>query len=683
MNRIRYALFLALQAPWVLAMPVAQASGEDTLSGITQPAPDSGLPALLEYAQQHPQSLDVVPTPSSAVPVNKTPATETFAAQKRLMKTVKAQQKLLGQQVTEITQLKAQLTQSPDVIAASTEQAAQLQALQRNATVTQQQLTESTQQIAALKTQQVTAEKTQLMVKALQLKNDTLAAQLRTQQQASQVIADQKTAQLVTMKKQWVNDQQQFQVKQQTNDKLAAELTTLTLQQQKSDSSHIEQLTTLKKQANDGGQQLRTKSQQLEKLTIELASVKAQQNKVTADNGTTTAAQVTKITQLENRLSVALQRQQDGQAIQNQQTTQLEALKKQLAEGLQQLQAKKQVNEKVTTELTALKAQVDKDSAMAVTQVTALQASLSSANQAIKQAQDNLVAQQTDAKKHQDALSTQLQEVVKQNATLAQSNQALTQQRDGEQRQLKDTATQLSALTAQLATAKLKPNLKTAAAQQAYTAGVSMGSDALGLLRMRDAQGVTLDHNIVLSGIRDTFSGAIALDEKARNKALFDTMTALNQHMTAMKTQSLADGKRYLTEFLHRKGVVQENGIYSLVEYAGVGAINPDDVVDVVMKESLPDGTVTVDMESSGRIMSQPLKAYPPVFRQALSRLGNHGAMTLVVPPEKAYGDKGVPPRIPPDATMTYSVRIMDVTPPGTDSKAQAAPTEPVAKKAK
>ncbi|WP_254913865.1 FKBP-type peptidyl-prolyl cis-trans isomerase, partial [Klebsiella pneumoniae] len=69
------------------------------------------------------------------------------------------------------------------------------------------------------------------------------------------------------------------------------------------------------------------------------------------------------------------------------------------------------------------------------------------------------------------------------------------------------------------------------------------------------------------------------------------------------------------------------------------------------------------DMEAKDQALTQKLDAYPPVFREPLKRLQNHGSVTLVVPPEKAYGSKGLPPKIPPGATMVYSVRIVDSQP--------------------
>lgn len=63
-------------------------------------------------------------------------------------------------------------------------------------------------------------------------------------------------------------------------------------------------------------------------------------------------------------------------------------------------------------------------------------------------------------------------------------------------------------------------------------------------------------------------------------------------------------------------------------------------------------------MELNGKVLSQPLSAYPPLFREAIGYLQDHGSITMAVPPEQAYGETGYPPDVPPDATMIYELRI-------------------------
>lgn len=199
--------------------------------------------------------------------------------------------------------------------------------------------------------------------------------------------------------------------------------------------------------------------------------------------------------------------------------------------------------------------------------------------------------------------------------------------------------------------------------QQAYAIGASMGSEALNVLTTRRTQGVTVDAGLVLQGIEDAFRGQRRLGEQERNKALFDVSQQVFQNLNKIEQKNISAGKKYQQAFARKKDVVFKEGVYSRVDYPGKGKISGNDLVTVVIKEMLTDGTVINDMEAKDQALTQKLDAYPPVFREPLKRLQNHGSVTLVVPPEKAYGSKGLPPKIPPGATMVYSVRIVDSQP--------------------
>ena len=231
---------------------------------------------------------------------------------------------------------------------------------------------------------------------------------------------------------------------------------------------------------------------------------------------------------------------------------------------------------------------------------------------------------------------------------------------------LQASADEITRLKTMLADAEAKKpaaiDLAKESLQQAYAIGVSMGDEVLQLLSTRDSQGVKMSKDTVLQGIQDSFSGNIALDEKARNKALFDVSKEVFQNLKKIEQQTLSEGKKYQQKFAKQKGVVLKDGVYSRIDYAGKGKILDSDIVTVTIKETLIDGTVINDMEAEGKVWSQSLISYPPLFLGPYKRLGNLGAITVVIPPELAYGSKGKPPKIPPGATMVYSLRIVDAT---------------------
>ncbi|WP_230128887.1 FKBP-type peptidyl-prolyl cis-trans isomerase N-terminal domain-containing protein [Klebsiella quasipneumoniae] len=212
-------------------------------------------------------------------------------------------------------------------------------------------------------------------------------------------------------------------------------------------------------------------------------------------------------------------------------------------------------------------------------------------------------------------------------------------------------------------TGKTAAKLSAPGEQQAYAIGASMGTEALNVLTTRRTQGVNVDAGLVLQGIEDAFSGQLRLGEQERNKALFDISQQVFQNLNKIEQKNISAGQKYQQAFARKKGVVFKEGVYSRIDYPGKGKISGNDLVTVVIKEMLTDGTVINGMETKDQALTQKLDAYPPVFRGPLKRLQNHGSVTLVVPPDKAYGSKGLPPKIPPGATMVYSVRIVDSQP--------------------
>jgi len=209
-----------------------------------------------------------------------------------------------------------------------------------------------------------------------------------------------------------------------------------------------------------------------------------------------------------------------------------------------------------------------------------------------------------------------------------------------------------------------KEQLKQKASREAYAIGMSLGAEILQMQAENTTWGIPSDQHIVLSGIIDAFQNKAKLPLDSLRKTLSD----LNGRVKAEREKSHNSldqaTKNYLTKLVKKKGTVKSAaGFWYNIAYPGDSAIPKNATLDVVVKESLTNGTVITDMDTSGTMLTQPVSAFPPVFREALMKLRNHGSATLVVPPELAYGSKGYPPKIPPNATMIYELRISDMYP--------------------
>ncbi|MEB5993668.1 FKBP-type peptidyl-prolyl cis-trans isomerase [Serratia ureilytica] len=233
------------------------------------------------------------------------------------------------------------------------------------------------------------------------------------------------------------------------------------------------------------------------------------------------------------------------------------------------------------------------------------------------------------------------------------------QKRAGEQKATQQVREDLLALRKRLQWEMTPEQLKDERKRLSYAAGSALGRDIQGLMTERQSWGVPVDRDSLLAGVIDSVSGRLQLSPQELN-----TLTAQADAAAVAAREKRVNQQRrrdddYLTQFRQQKGVKQSAmGFWYRVDYAGEGALAPTAVVDVVVKEKLTDGTVIQDMDLSGKVLSQPLSEYPPLFREAIGHLHNHGSLTMVVPPALAYGETGYPPKVPPNATMVYELRI-------------------------
>lgn len=196
-----------------------------------------------------------------------------------------------------------------------------------------------------------------------------------------------------------------------------------------------------------------------------------------------------------------------------------------------------------------------------------------------------------------------------------------------------------------------------------YATGILLGKNITLMQQRNQALNIQTDNRIVLAGIEDYLSHNSRLSESEVGTLLAETESALQEATEAYSYRHRQEGAEYVEQFIKRTGTHRAPaGFYYQIGRKGSGKIPAGALVDIQVKESLTDGSVINDMTRSGAIISQRLNEYPPLFQKALSLIGKQGVITLVVPPELAYGDQGYPPSIPPEATMIYELQVVSVT---------------------
>ncbi len=671
MNR---AATLTLNAP--LLMLVAALA-------LSTPFTAGAAPAFLDYAQQQTQQSQAQEKNDAASAKqtqesrqsadNKKTGTSTSQLQKRIT----SQQAAIAQKDKLIQQLKKQLAATPQTDTAGANEQAAL-----NKRINELQVALSA----------ATAEKEALIKKAGVVQNNNL--------QQSQAAARQQIQQLTT----------QIQQAEAENKRLSASFTTLNkdkhalmtqlaaaekekqaaLEQVKALNADKQPLTTrlaaAEKEKQAVLEQVKALNADKQSLTIRLAAAeKAQQAALDQAKALNADKQplATRLAAAEKEKQAVLEQVKALNADKQSLTIRLAAAEKAQQAALDQAKALNADKQPLATRLAA----AEKEKQAVLEQVKALNADkqsltirLAAAEKTQQAALDQVKALNAD----KQSLSTRLAAADKAphgpaNDAAAPKNEppemaaivaAYRLQADKDNAQLRMKEDEIELLRTQLSVQSKTRSGESAAAklsasgeQQAYAIGASMGSEALNVLTTRRTQGVTVDAGLVLQGIEDAFRGQLRLGEQERNKALFDVSQQVFQNLNKIEQKNISAGKKYQQAFARKKDVVFKEGVYSRIDYPGKGKISGNDLVTVVIKEMLTDGTVINDMEAKDQALTQKLDAYPPVFREPLKRLQNHGSVTLVVPPEKAYGSKGLPPKIPPGATMVYSVRIVDSQP--------------------
>ena len=87
----------------------------------------------------------------------------------------------------------------------------------------------------------------------------------------------------------------------------------------------------------------------------------------------------------------------------------------------------------------------------------------------------------------------------------------------------------------------------------------------------------------------------------------------------------------------------------------------PTDVVVVHYHGTFPDGKVFDSSVNRGQPSRFPLNRVIPCWTQGVQQMKVGGKAKLVCPPELAYGARGAPPRVPPNATLHFEVELLRI----------------------
>ncbi|PWC11647.1 FKBP-type peptidyl-prolyl cis-trans isomerase [Brenneria roseae subsp. americana] len=224
----------------------------------------------------------------------------------------------------------------------------------------------------------------------------------------------------------------------------------------------------------------------------------------------------------------------------------------------------------------------------------------------------------------------------------------------------------LAAETAQASDTATTAKFKNDEQAAAYALGASLGRYMDNSLKEQEKLGIKLDKDQLIAGVQDAFADKSKLNDEEIEKTLQSFEGRVKAAAEAKMKQDAKDnadkGTKYRDTFAKEKGVKKtESGLLYQVEKEGSGSAPKDsDTVVVNYKGTLVDNSEFDNSYKRGEPLSFRLDGVIPGWTEGLKHVKKGGKIKLVIPPELAYGENGVP-GIPANSTLVFDVELLDI----------------------
>jgi FKBP-type peptidyl-prolyl cis-trans isomerase len=180
-------------------------------------------------------------------------------------------------------------------------------------------------------------------------------------------------------------------------------------------------------------------------------------------------------------------------------------------------------------------------------------------------------------------------------------------------------------------------------------------------------QGLAVNLEVYTAGIRDALNGAKPqLSQEEVNKTVLEiqsrVMAAQQKEMQEMADKNLSEGKIFLEANKKKEGVkTLSSGLQVKVLAEGSGKTpKAADEVTVNYRGTLTDGTEFDSSYRRGKPLTMKVNGVIRGWSEALQLMREGSRWQLFIPPDLAYGERGMG-RIPPNSTLIFEVELISV----------------------
>ncbi|OTA15467.1 FKBP-type peptidyl-prolyl cis-trans isomerase [Xenorhabdus vietnamensis] len=215
---------------------------------------------------------------------------------------------------------------------------------------------------------------------------------------------------------------------------------------------------------------------------------------------------------------------------------------------------------------------------------------------------------------------------------------------------------------------KLNSAFKTMEQQNAYAMGASVGGYMSHALKEHKMLGFNLEKAQLLAGVEDALNNKAKLTDQEIRETLSTLESQVKSAARAKAEKEAGEngekGAKYRKEFTKKAGVVEtKTGLLYKIEKEGTDkAPKGTDTVVVNYKGALIDGQVFDSSYERKEPLTIRLDSVIPGWTEGLQHVKRGGKITLVIPPNLAYGQSSMA-SIPANSTLVFSVELLDIKP--------------------
>ena len=202
--------------------------------------------------------------------------------------------------------------------------------------------------------------------------------------------------------------------------------------------------------------------------------------------------------------------------------------------------------------------------------------------------------------------------------------------------------------------------LKTEKDKLSYSIGVSIGKNF-------KKEGTDVDTNLLFKGLKSALAGEhLLLVDKEWRSVLNAYQTEMLLRNKATKQQATEANKKkgdaFMAENKTKEGiVVLPDGIQYKIIKAGSGKKPIDsDSVQVNYHGALIDGT-EFDATEPGHPATLKISSLIAGWKEALKLMPTGSSWKIFIPPQYAYGERGIGGDIGPNETLVFDVELLDI----------------------